>query len=59
MASRVAAFVLGRNRVAVPLAAKDDRETVTTRLADLTETFDLAEPFERIREAIEEARRGG
>ena len=58
-AGRVAAFQLGRNRLAVPLAAADDRHEVTVRLADLPESFDLAEPFERIREAIEEARRGG
>ena len=43
----------------MPLAAADDRHEVTVRLADLPESFDLAEPFERIREAIEEARRGG
>jgi hypothetical protein len=58
-AGHVAAFQLGRNRLAVPLAAADDRHEVTVRLADLPESFDLAEPFERIREAIEEARRGG
>jgi hypothetical protein len=58
-AGHVATFQLGRNRLAVPLAAADDRHEVTVRLADLPESFDLAEPFERIREAIEEARRGG
>ncbi len=59
VAGPVTAFELGRNRLAVPLAAVDDRHEVTVRLADLPESFDLAEPFERIREAIEEARRGG
>jgi len=59
VARHVAAFQLGRNRLALPLAAADDQQEVTVRLADLPESFDLAEPFERIREAIEEARRGG
>jgi hypothetical protein len=59
VAGHVAAFQLGRHRLAVPLGAADDRHEVTVRLADLPESFDLAEPFERIREAIEEARRGG
>jgi hypothetical protein len=52
-------FRLGRNRLAVSPLAAADRETIADRLGDLAETFDLAEPFERIREAIEEARRGG
>jgi len=59
LSSRITAFQLGRNRLAVPLAASDDRQTVTARLGEVAESFDLAEPFERIREAIEEARRGG
>ena len=52
-------FHLGRNRLAVPAGAEEDRRTIADRLAALDETFDLAEPFGRIREAIEEARRGG
>jgi hypothetical protein len=54
-----AVFRLGRNRLAVSPLAAADRESIADRLGDLAETFDLAEPFERIREAIEEARRGG
>lgn len=52
-------FHLGRNRLAVAALAPDDRQQVLDRLADLAETFDLAEPFLRIREAIDEARKGG
>jgi hypothetical protein len=51
------AFRLGRNRLAVPDRLPADRQLVAERLADLAESFDLAEPFGRIREAIEEARR--
>lgn len=53
------AFPLGRNRLAVSPLAVGDRELIADRLGELAETFDLAEPFQRIREAIEEARRGG
>jgi hypothetical protein len=53
------AFRLGRNRLAVPDRLPADRQLVAERLGDLAESFDLAEPFGRIREAIEEARRGG
>jgi hypothetical protein len=52
-------FRLGRNRLAVSPLAAADRQSIANRLGDLAETFDLAEPFQRIREAIEEARRGG
>ena len=50
-------FRLGRNCLAVSPLAAGDRELIASRLGDLAETFDLAEPFQRIREAIEEARR--
>jgi hypothetical protein len=50
-------FRLGRNRLAVPVAATGDREQIASRLEGLADWFDLAEPFARIREAIEEARR--
>jgi hypothetical protein len=53
------AFRLGRNRLAVPEAWSADRQSLTQRLGELAELFDLAEPFGRIREAIAEARRGG
>jgi hypothetical protein len=55
----LARFVFGRNRLAVPVTAERDRELIVERLAVCAEGFDLAEPFQRIREAIAEARRGG
>jgi len=48
-------FQLGRNRLAVGERSEGDRGLITERLAELAESFDLAEPFGRIREAIEEA----
>ncbi|NUQ65513.1 MAG: hypothetical protein HUU20_23845 [Pirellulales bacterium] len=53
------AFRLGKNQLAVPATMSCDREAILQRLAELAECMDLAEPFGRIREAIEEARRGG
>jgi hypothetical protein len=50
-------FELGRNRLAVPETNQDDRRLITERVAGLADWFDLAEPFGRIREAIEEAQR--
>ena len=52
---RLVTFQLGRNRLALPERADDDRRLIAERLADLAESFDLSEPFQRIREAIEEA----
>jgi hypothetical protein len=52
---RLASFRLGRNRLALPERAEEDRRLITERLADLADLFDLAEPFQRIRDAIEEA----
>ena len=52
-------FEIGRNRLAVPEPAEANRQEIVNRLGDLAESFDLAEPFGRIREAIEEARQGG
>ncbi|MBN2293953.1 MAG: hypothetical protein JXM70_16115 [Pirellulales bacterium] len=52
-------FHLGCNHLAVPSRLSEDRRAVIERLEDLGESFDLSEPFMRIREAIEEARRGG
>ena len=48
-------FTLGRNRLALPSRAEDERQLIQDRLSDLADAFDLAEPFGRIREAIEEA----
>ncbi len=56
--SHLAEFTLGRNRLAVLAARGQDRETLTGRSEELG-GFDLAEPFERIREAVEEAHKGG
>jgi hypothetical protein len=58
-ATMLTAFTWGRNRLAVPQAADDDRQRIAAQLAGWGEDFDLSEPFGRIREAIEEARRGG
>jgi len=58
-AGSLVAFRLGRNRLAVPEPGGDDPRMIASRLADLPDSFDLAEPFQRIREAIDEARRGG
>jgi hypothetical protein len=58
-ANRLTAFHVGRNHLAVPSWAAGDCDVVTSRLTELVESFDFLEPFERIREAIEEARRGG
>lgn len=52
-------FSLGSNRLSVAPAHADDRERVTAVLAPLSEHFDLSEPFERIRGAIDEAQRSG
>ncbi len=51
-------FQVGRNRLAVAADRAADRDLILERLAPLGELFDLAEPFVRIREAIEEAQRG-
>ena len=51
-------FAVGRNRLAVAVDRDADRETIAGRLQSL-EGFDLSEPFERIREAVEEAQKGG
>ncbi|HEV2969234.1 MAG TPA: hypothetical protein VGY55_04530 [Pirellulales bacterium] len=52
-------FQIGRNRLAVPPDRDADRSTILKRLAPFEDLFDLAEPFSRIREALEEAQRGG
>jgi hypothetical protein len=48
-------FQVGRNRLAVREQSEGDRRQIAERLACLPESFDLAEPFSRIRQAIEEA----
>ncbi|MGD9646448.1 MAG: hypothetical protein AB7U73_12105 [Pirellulales bacterium] len=48
---------VGRNRLAVRGSRKSDADAVAEQLATIADGFDLAEPFGRIREAIEEAQR--
>jgi len=50
-------FRLGRNELALPHGSAEHVKQIAERLGDLAESFDLAEPFSRIREAIEEAQR--
>lgn len=52
------AFEIGRNRLAVAAQRDADRLAIVGRLESLA-GFDLSEPFERIREAVEEAHKGG
>ncbi len=55
-------FELGRNRLTLAAAvqkndAQEDRRRIVESFNRLNESFDLAEPFTRIREAIEEAQK--
>jgi hypothetical protein len=50
-------FAVGRNRLAVAAGRDADRQLIAPRLEQL-EAFDLSEPFQRIREAVEEAHKG-
>lgn len=50
-------FSLGRNRFAVPAAHAEDRTFVSDLLRELAGWFDFMEPFGRITEAVNEARR--
>lgn len=52
-------FRLGAHDVAVPRRYAADEPMLTTYYREVAETFDLQEPFVRIRGAIEEAQRGG
>jgi hypothetical protein len=56
--SHLTEFAVGRNRLAVSATRLSDRDAILSRTEDLA-VFDLAEPFERIREAVEEAHKGG
>ena len=51
-------FSIGRNQLAVAENRASDRQAIVERLESLA-AFDLSEPFERIREAIEEAHKNG
>jgi len=57
--SALSEFRLGCNHLAVLNRATNDRQQIQDRLGEIAETFVLAEPFTRIREAIDEARQGG
>lgn len=48
-------FQLGRNRLALAEEHDDDQPLIAERFGGLAESFDLMEPFGRIREAIAEA----
>jgi hypothetical protein len=50
-------FHVGPNELALPGGSDQTCRHVAERLAELGQTFDLFEPFSRIREAIEEAQR--
>lgn len=54
--SRLIAFNLGEHRVAVAARFEKDRRLVEEAYSGPLADFDLAEPFSRIREALQEAR---
>lgn len=56
--SHLTEFAAGRNRLAVAAMRSADRDAILSRAEDVA-AFDLSEPFERIREAVEEAHKGG
>ncbi len=49
-------FSLGERRLAVPEAYENDEREIAAHWQPYATTFDLSEPFDRIREAIDEAR---
>jgi hypothetical protein len=51
--------VIGRQQLGVKAAWQSDESALTERLRQLADDFDLAEPFARIEEAIDEAQRAG
>jgi hypothetical protein len=53
------AFVGGNQRLQLPIGMESQHELVIELIALLTERVELAEPFERIHEAIREAQRIG
>ena len=54
----LAQFTIGSNRLAVPAHRPSDQSLIVERLQGVA-PFDLAEPFERIRQAVEEAHKTG
>ncbi len=59
IADRAALLTIGDNRLQLAKHDVENRQTIADRLAVLDESFDFAEPFERIRAAIDEALRTG
>jgi len=51
-------FRFGDNRLAMPVGAESCEARIQGELGEVIETFDLSEPFDRIRDAIKEAQRG-
>lgn len=54
--ANVHCFSLGERRLAVAEAYENDEREIVARWQPYATTFDLMEPFERIRDAIDEAR---
>ncbi len=50
-------FEIRNHTLVVPATREDDRQQLLARTRELGESFDLAEPFERVQAAIEEAQR--
>ena len=55
---RLAWFHFRGRRLAVSTESSSSREAIQSRLERTSESLNLAEPFERIRQAIDEAQRG-
>jgi hypothetical protein len=56
---RLVSFSLGRHRLALEADYASEQAAVVAQLEPLAARWDLAEPFIRIREAIDEAQRSG
>ncbi len=50
---------IGAHELALPIGADDNSDQLVKQLENVAKRVDLAEPFERIREAIQEAQRIG
>jgi hypothetical protein len=55
--ARLATFRVGRHRLALPAGRDEEGESLARQLETVLDRLDLAEPFERIRDAIDEARK--
>lgn len=53
----LATFRVGRHQLALPAGRDAEGESLARQLETVLDRLDLAEPFERIREAIDEARK--